>query len=119
MSPCLGDLIFISFSKIMDCACTIFLPKSMAKCDIFVAKGVFLNRREHLKSYFGLWNYTLLYLDKSLSNDQSNCSILSRDITLYKSLMTIKIFSNAKGLQNNNYNMIRLCKLGIITDYVY
>ena len=33
--------------------------------------------------------------------------------------MTIKIFSNAKGLQNNNYNMIRLCKLGNITDYIY
>ena len=33
--------------------------------------------------------------------------------------MTIKIFSNAKGLQNNNYNMIRLCKLGNIIDYIY
>ena len=33
--------------------------------------------------------------------------------------MKIILFSNAKGPQNNNYNMILLCKLGNITDYIY
>ena len=33
--------------------------------------------------------------------------------------MTIIIFSNAKGFQNNKYNMILLCKSGNITDYIY
>ena len=33
--------------------------------------------------------------------------------------MTIIIFSNAKGFQNNKYNMILVCKLGNITDYIY
>ena len=45
MSPCLGDLKFISFSDIMDCACTISWPKRRMKCVIFVAGVVFLNFR--------------------------------------------------------------------------
>ena len=33
--------------------------------------------------------------------------------------MTIIIFSNAKGFQNNKYDMILVCQLGNITDYIY
>ena len=33
--------------------------------------------------------------------------------------MKIMLFSNAEGLQNNNYNMVLLCKLGNISDYIY
>ena len=33
--------------------------------------------------------------------------------------MTIMIISNAKGFQNNIFNVILLCKLGNITDYIY
>ena len=47
-----SDLKCISFSDIIDCACTIFLPKSKAKCGIFVAGGDILKSSgKFLKSF--------------------------------------------------------------------
>ena len=76
---------------------------------IFVAGRLFLNRQGSFLRHFGQWNYAT-----------NQIAVFYHVMTnLYKSLITIMIFSNAKGLQNNNYNMIGLCKLGNITDYIY
>ena len=49
-----------------------------------------------------------------------NVAVFRHVITkLYKSLMAKMIICNAKGFQINKYNMILLCKLGNITEYIY
>ena len=64
----------------MDFACTIFFTKKYGRCDIFIDEGVFSNRQEHFKSVISACGTTLLLdINKSLSKDQSNGSILSRD----------------------------------------
>ena len=65
---------------------------------IYITVGIFLNR----------WGHT--------NQIAVFCHMI---INLYKSFMTIIIFSNAKGFQNNKYNMILVCQLGSFTDYIY
>ena len=45
----------------------------------FIAGGIFLSCQGTFESHFDLWDYTFINLNKSLSNDQSDCSILSHD----------------------------------------
>ena len=75
MSPCLGDLKLISFSEMIDCAC----KKYNEMCDFLSPGGVFLNRRGNFKVISACGTTLLLDLEKSPSNDQSDCSILSCD----------------------------------------
>ena len=84
-------------------ACTIFFTKKYGECVFFVA-GVSGVAGEVLKVISAHGTTRLLDLNKSLTNGNSVCSILSRE-NLYKSLMTIMIISNANQFQNNQYNM--------------
>ena len=72
MSSCLGDLKCISFTEITDCT-----KKYDEMCDLY-RWGVFLNCLGYFD--FSACGTTLLFsLYKSLSKDQSDCSISSRD----------------------------------------
>ena len=56
-----------------------FLSKSRVNCVIFAGGGLFQIIREAIKDISACATTLLLDSNKSLSNNQSDCSILSRD----------------------------------------